>query len=350
MHAVVLTAHGGPEGLVVRDDQPIPSAGSGQVRVAVSASSVNNTDIWAREGAYGAPGNPAAIAGWRGVPLTFPRIQGIDAVGHIDSVGAGLDDSLLDRRVLVDPAIRGNPEEPDEITGVLGSEIDGAFAEYLVVDAGSVHDVSQSPLTDAQLGCLPTAYGTAMGMLDRAEISPGARVLITGASGGVGMAAVQLAAALGAEVLAVSTSAHVAELHDSGASAVVDREEDVEAQLRSLAPDGVEAVIDVVGGDLFDLWPSILATYGRIVVAGAVAGPVVSVDLRQLYLRQRRIIGSTMHTQRQFERLVDLANSGAVDPLIAARFPLADMAEAQNYFLKKSEMGKVVVEVRRGPK
>ena len=347
MQAVILTAHGGPDCLVVRDDRAIPSAGPGQVRVAVSASSVNNTDIWTREGAYGAPGNPTAIVGWRGVPIRFPRIQGIDAVGHIDSVGSGVDGSLLERRVLVDPAIRENPEQPDEVTGVLGSEIDGAFAEYLVVDAGSVHDVSQSPLTDAQLACLPTAYGTAMGMLDRAEVSRGEIVVVTGASGGVGMAAVQLAAALGAVVCAVSTPQHEEDLRRSGASFVLDRGGDIAEQLRSVQPSGVNVVVDVVGGEMFELWPSMLKVDGCIVVAGAVAGPVVSVDLRQLYLAQRRIVGSTLHTRRQFERLVDLANTGTVDPVIAARFPLADVREAQRYFLDKSETGKVILDVGR---
>ena len=197
MVAAVLVAHGGPDALELRQEVPVPRPAAGQVRVEVAAAGVNNTDVWTREGAYGTSEDRDAVVGWKGVPITFPRIQGGDAVGRVVERGDGAPHDLLGRRVLVDPITYGQGDDPGEpsIEGVLGSEQDGAFAEYLCVPTDRVHDVTDSPLSDEQLACLPIAYGTATGMLERAALGAGERVLVTGASGGVGIALVQLAAA-----------------------------------------------------------------------------------------------------------------------------------------------------------
>ncbi len=207
MRAAVLTRFGGPEAVELRD-VPDPRPGQGQVLVRVSAAATNNTDLWTREGAYGLPGDPGALAGWLG-PVDFPRIQGADVAGTVEGVGGGVDVALVGRRVLVDPATfdvpgadDGGPRREPRLVAVLGSEHDGGFAELVVVDADHVHDMSDSPLSDAELACLPIAYGTAMGMLERGEVVAGETLLVTGASGGVGLAAVQLAAARGCRVVA----------------------------------------------------------------------------------------------------------------------------------------------------
>lgn len=346
MRAAVLTGHGGPDRLVVREDVVSPSPVAGEVRVAVRASSVNNTDIWSREGAYGTAEDPDAIVGWRGVSLDFPRIQGADIVGMVDDVGDGVDSDLIGRRVLVDPALYDGPGLDATPIGILGSEADGGFAEFVVVSALRIHDVSVSPLSDHELAALPTAYGTAMGVLARAEVAEGETLVVTGASGGVGTAAVQLGAAFDARVIAVSTSDKEEMLRSAGALGVVDRRSGrVADQIRQLAPEGVDVVVDVVGGEMFATWPGLLAPRGRIVVAGAVAGPIVTLDLRQIYLDQRRIIGSTMHTPEQFERLVGMALAGQITPLIAAVFPLSRIHEAQRALRDAASIGKVVVEV-----
>ena len=208
MTAAVLVAHGGPEALEIRHDVPVPRPGDGEIRIEVAAAGVNNTDLWTREGAYGTPDDLDAVVGWKGVPIDFPRIQGGDAVGRVVELGPGAPEHLLGRRVLVDPIVYGQGDDPEEppIDGVLGSEEDGAFAQHLCVAAERVHDVTDAPLSDTELACLPIAYGTAIGMLKRAAVTAGERVLVTGASGGVGIALVQLAAARGAQVTAVTTA------------------------------------------------------------------------------------------------------------------------------------------------
>lgn len=340
MIAAALEAHGGPDQLVVRD-VPEPVPGPGEVCLGVSAAAVNNTDIWTREGAYGAsPGEPT---GWLGVPIECPRIQGADVAGWVRAVGDGVDRSLVGRRVLVDPAEYDGPDPEASPASILGSERDGGFAERLVVPAAQVHDVTDSPLTDAELAAVPIAAGTAMGMLDRAEVNAGETVVVTGASGGVGMAGVQLAAALGARVVAVSSPGREQVLAEAGATWVVDRTRgDLHRRITALAG-RVDAVIDVVGGDGFGAWIDVLRRHGRIVVAGAIAGPRVTIDLRALYLEQRRILGSTMHTPRQFARLVDLARNGSLRPTIAASLPLTEIHAAQRLLRASDTVGKIVL-------
>jgi NADPH:quinone reductase-like Zn-dependent oxidoreductase len=337
--------HGGPEALVVRDVQtPTPKAG--QVRVRVHAAGVNNTDIWTREGRYGTAGDPDAVAGWRGVAIHTPRIQGADVAGVVDAVGPGADQGLLGRRVLVDPATYADSAPDADPVAILGSEYDGGFAEYCVVSQDAVHQVTFSPLTDVELACLPIAYGTAVGMLARAGARAGETVVVTGASGGVGTALVQLASAAGLTVVAVSTEAKATRLLELGASAVVDRgSAGLADDIAEAAPGGVHLVADVVGGPLFSLWPGLLARRGRVVVAGGFAGPLVSIDLRQLYLGQRRIIGSTMHTREHFAMLVDVARGGAVRPPVAEVFPLELIHDAQRAIRATDTLGKVVVDI-----
>jgi NADPH:quinone reductase-like Zn-dependent oxidoreductase len=343
MTAAVLTRHGGADALELRHDWPVPTAGSGEVLVRVGAAAVNNTDIWTREGAYGVPGQPDAKAGWRGA-VRFPRVQGGDIAGRVVAIGAAVPADLLGRRALVDPAIYGDDSEHAPPVGLLGSEADGGFATYVVVPAAHAHDVGDSPLSDEQLACLPVAYGTAMGMLERAGLQTGETVLVTGASGGVGLALVQLAAARGAEVVAVTSSAKAGALTDAGATHVVSRDVgDLAGQVTTAVPSGLDAVADVAGGPGIEQLMPLLRDDGRWVIAGAVAGPVVSFDLRRLYLHNLRLIGSSMHTREHFAKLVAVARTGAVQPRIAGRHTLAEIHHAQQQFLERQHVGKIVI-------
>ncbi len=238
--------------------------------------------------------------------------------------------------MIVDPAAEYDGDYP---THIIGSEVDGGFAQYHVCAERQLHDVTGSPLTDAQLSCLPTAYGTALGMLNRAGCATGERVLVTGASGGVGMAAVQLLLARGCEVIARTSAAQRQRIAELGVAEVSVRGVDEVSQLRH-----VDAVVDVVGGDEFGLIIDRLRDGGRIVTAGAIAGPVVPFDIRRLYLHQRTLIGSTMHTPADFAELAAIAVAGGVEPLVAATYPLTEIAAAQARFLAKDFVGKLVLE------
>lgn len=335
MNAAVTMGHGGPEMIELRSDWPTPQVGPGQALVKVAAAGVNNTDMWSRRGAYGTADDPDAVVGWRGVPLTFPLIQGIDVVGVVVRVGSAEFDHLIGRKVLVDPITVYENGFPSEI---IGSESDGGFAEYHLSPVDRLHDVTGSPLSDSQLACLPTAYGTAMGMIRRARCESGERVMVTGASGGVGLAATQILVAHGCVVVAYTSAEKVSTVAAAGPAEVVVRDRD---EISAISE--VDAVVDVVGGPEFGVFVDRLRPGGRLVTAGAIAGPVVRLDIRRLYLGQRTLIGSTMHTRDDFAALAEMARSGLVEPLVAEVFPLAEIAAAQRRFEAKDFVGKLVL-------
>ena len=339
MRATVITRHGGLDVIETRS-VPVPVPGPGEVLVRVGASGCNNTDLWTREGSYGTADDPDAEAGWLG-PLDFPRIQGGDVAG---TVVRAADAGLVGTRVLVDPANYDGPGRDARPVDVLGSERDGGFAEYVVVPGARVHPVDDSPLTDVELAALPIAYGTALGMLDRGAVADGHTVLVTGASGGVGLAAVQLAHARGARVVAVCSGDKQDAVRAAGADAVVDRRRGaVVADAAAAAPEGYDAVVDVVAGDALGHGLGLLRAGGRWVVAGALDGWSVTLDVRRLYLANLALVGSTMHTPRIFEQLVEIARQGTVRPVVAATFGLEQVPEAQAQLAQRKHVGKLVV-------
>ncbi|MDX2376863.1 zinc-binding dehydrogenase [Microbacterium sp. LRZ72] len=341
MRAVRMTAHGGVE-VLESARVPLPRPAAGEALVQVRAVALNNTDLWTRQGAYGLPGDPDALAGWRG-PVTLPRIQGADVAGRVVAVGADTDAALVGRRVVIDPAIYDGSGPEANPVGLMGSERDGGYAEYVTAPVDRVHDVSGSPLSDDQLASLPTAYGTALGMLERGRVTAGHTVLVTGASGGVGLALVQLARERGATVLAVSSGDKLDEVRAAGADAVIDRAHDVVAQARSATTDGIDVVLDVVAGDLVGRGLPMLREGGSWVIAGALGGHDVAFDVRRLYLHNARIVGSSMHTPGHFALLMDIARSAGVQPVIAATFPLEQAPEAQEQLARRRHVGKIVL-------
>jgi NADPH:quinone reductase-like Zn-dependent oxidoreductase len=342
MRAVLLTRHGGPEALEFREDVPDPEPGPGEVRIRVRAAALNNTDIWTREGAYGADDDPEARNGWRREAFTFPRIQGADVAGEIDAVGPGVPAARIGERVLVDPMIYDGDERALVRTDYLGSERDGGFAELVTVPGANAHAVD-SDLDDAELASLPTAATTAMRMLGRAGLAAGETVLVTGASGGVGSAAVQIAVDRGARVVAVAGEAKHAAVKALGADVVIGRDADLVTALPAHGIDEVDVVADVVAGPAFGDLLRALAPLGRYVVAGAIAGPLVETDLRTVYLRQLTLVGSSFGTHADFAAIVDLANRGVLRPLVAGRYGLADLGRAQADFVAKDFVGKLVL-------
>ncbi|MFF3829191.1 zinc-binding dehydrogenase [Streptomyces sp. NPDC002458] len=341
MRAVRIAEHGGPE-VLQPSEVAVPAPRAGEVLVRVAAVALNNTDLWTREGAYGRPGDPEALSGWRG-PLDFPRIQGADVAGRVVAVGSGADESLVGRRVVVDPAIYDSEGPDANPVGLMGSERDGGYAEYVTAPAGRVHDVTDSPLTDDQLATLPTAYGTALGMIERGRLGKGETALVSGASGGVGLALIQIARARGAKVLAISSGSKIDAVREAGAHEVLDRAQDVAEQIRAVAPEGVDVALDVVAGDLVGSVLPLLREGSRWVVAGALGGYEVAFDVRRLYLHNAQVIGSAMHTPTHFGLLMDLARQGAVQPVIAATYPLEQAALAQEALSRRGHVGKIVM-------
>ncbi|MEL7027547.1 MAG: zinc-binding dehydrogenase, partial [Pseudomonadota bacterium] len=276
-----------------------------------------------------------AEGGWGGA-LHFPRIQGGDLCGRVVLPGESVSGFHEGQRVtcpINQPRTTDNNPVGFE---ALGSEYDGAFAEYCVVNAADLYDVSASPLSNTEVAAIPTAFGTAAGLLHRAGIGSGQHVLVTGASGGVGLAAVQLARLVGARVTGISSPAKAQMVRDAGAIEVLDRG-------ARLAAEAFHAVIDVVGGDI---WPGLIDALrpgGHYAVAGAIGGPIVEADLRRIYLRDITIHGCTYQPPEVFAALIANVNSGEVRPLVSGTYPLEDIARAQEDFQSKRFAGKLVL-------
>ena len=331
MCGVLLTGHGGPDKLVWREDIPVPRPQAGEVLVRVLAAGVNMTDINTRKGWYGGEGR---AAGWAG-EMGFPRIQGSDLCGRVVALGEGVKGLPLGARVIC-PTNQHEPTKGNPINFVsIGSEFDGAFAQYCVVKARHLHDVTASPLTDIEIGAMPCAYGTAHNLLTRAQVAVGERVPVTGASGGVGLAAVQLALLSGAEVTGQCSLSKSAPLRGFGAR-VLSRETTASRQ-------SFDVVIDVVGGEGWQDRLDALRPGGRYATSGAVAGPMVKGDLRRVYLNDLTIYGATHQPREVFAGLVTIINTGRIRPVVSNTYPLHDIARAQEDLETGRFPGKLVL-------
>ncbi|HSS66322.1 MAG TPA: alcohol dehydrogenase family protein [Gammaproteobacteria bacterium] len=345
MRAALLTGHGGPEMLEVRDDVPVPRPRQGEVLIEVGACGVNNTDIWVREGAYGNEDDPNAVSSWRAEStLTFPRIQGADFAGRIAAVGEGVSASRVGERVMVDFDLYGDDEDSLADIDYIGHGRDGGFAEYVAVPAENATAVD-TPLNDAELATFCCAYVTGERMLNRARVRAGELVLVTGASGGVGSGLIQLCRARGAVPVAVVSKGKEETVRAIGAEHVVVRGEGslkgaVKAQLGNRP---IDVVADMVAGPLFKDVLAMVRPEGRYVTAGAIAGPVVALDLRIVYLRHLDLIGSSQGTRKEFSQVVDYILGGKIKPLLAGTYPLEDIRRAQADFKKKQFVGKLVI-------
>lgn len=346
MEAVLLTGNGGFECLSHRSDVPVPQPGPGEVLIRVGACGVNNTDINTRTAWYSKSVTVATEAGggdgfaeaktedsnWTGALPQFPRIQGADAAGRIVAVGQGVDPARLGQRVLVEPVFRGASRF--EAT-YFGSEVDGAFAQFAKMPAIHAHRI-ETALTDTELASFPCAYSAAENMLTRTALAAGERVLITGASGGVGSAAVQLAKRRGAEITTLASADKADGVRALGASEVLPRD-------ARFDPETFDVVIDVAGGAGFPALLDALKRGGRYGVAGAISGPIAELDLRTLYLKDLTLYGCTILEPEVFPNLVGYIERGEIRPIVAATFPLSDIVAAQGAFLEKKHVGKIVL-------
>lgn len=341
MQGVQLIGHGGFEMLQYKTDIPVPTPKNNEVLIRVSAAAVNNTDINTRIAWYSKNQGSDDDAGWSGAAIELPRIQGADVCGTIVAVGNNVDKGRIGERVLVEPCLTELNGQPLDYPCYFGSECDGGFAQYTVVSSKHAYFVN-SPLTDVELASFPCSYTTAENMLQRANVTAQDRVLISGASGGVGSAAIQLAKARGAYVIAITSPSKNEQLRELGADQVIDREAEITEQL---AENSVTVVIDLVAGDKWPQFLTVLRPSGRYAVAGAIGGALVELDVRTLYLKDLSFFGCTVLDEQVFGNVIRHIENGSIVPLIADTYPLKSIQSAQEAFLRKQHIGKIVLTV-----
>ena len=349
MSAVLTTGHGGYEMLEFRKDIKVPSPDSDQVLIKVLGAGINNTDINTRTAWYSksvkGETNASNSQGedgdgsWSGEPLEFPIIQGADCYGEIVAVGDDVDAGRIGERVLVRTmqqyAVDYRPYE----CWTMGSECDGAFAQYMVAFSDESFKI-ESNWSNAELASIPCAYSTAENLLERSDVKEGEVVLITGASGGVGSAAIMLAKRRGARVVAVASEAKARMVQEIGADEVIHREDKL---IDSIDNESIDVVIDLVAGESWGELLEVLKKGGRYAASGAIAGPIVELDVRTLYLKDLVLIGCTFQDRQVFQNLIGYIERNEIKPLVSKTYPLRDIVNAQKDFVSKKYVGKLVL-------
>lgn len=275
--------------------------------------------------------------GWNEV-TPFPFIQGTDCCGRVVAVAPGEDQNLLGTRVLVRACMRPFGFESWENIW-MGSDFDGAFAQFVKVPISEVFQVDCA-WSDAELATIPCAYATAENMVYRANVVSGDHVLIAGASGGVGSAAVQLAKLRGASVTAITGKTKIDQVRSLGPDQIIPRGDDI---VSSLGENSVDVVIDNVAGPAFGNMLEVLKRGGRYASSGAIGGPLVTLDMRTFYLKDLTLIGCTAWDEPVFSNLISYIEKGQLRPLIARTFPLEQIANVQREFLEKKHFGNFVL-------
>jgi alcohol dehydrogenase len=333
MRAVLTVGHGGRDRLQLAQDFPDPQVAPDEVVVRIAATAVNFHDIFTRRG-------------MPGIKIPLPVIVGSDIAGEIVTIGAGVGGWKPGDRVLVDPVFR------DGRHGMIGETTHGGRAEFIAVPSAQLIAVPASvSLEDA--ASLPLAYGTAYRMLvTQGCLARGEKVLILGASGGVGVACVQLAKLLGAQVLAGTSSASKARaLSALGADHTIDyaQESFFEAVKRIFGKPrisgggGVDVAVNFTGGDTWRETQRTVARGGRILTCGATAGFEVMTDARFLWTFEHRYIGSNGWAVSDLEALLGLIRDGRLKPVIDRVLPLDAAAEGERLLEDREVVGKVLL-------
>lgn len=338
MRAAVFHEFGGPE--VVRIEevaQPVP--GPRDVLIKVEAAALNHLDLWVR----------------RGLPIetTMPHIGGADLAGTIVEAGSGARRTLVGQRVVVDPSLacgacewcaRGEQSLCLSYK-ILGEHTNGGFAEWIAVPADNIYPLPRDYDANAAAAA-PLVFLTAWRALKaRARLQAGESVLITGASGGVATAALQIARHLGAHVSAVTTGEHAERVRSLGAQVVYDRNDPDYAKRMwtDTRKRGFDVIVDSVGSATWSTNLRNLARLGRLVVYGATTGAAAETDLRVLFWKQASIIGTTMASRTEFRDVMDLVFSGVFQPVIDRVLPLEQARQAHELLEAGEQFGKIVL-------
>ncbi|MDN3522767.1 zinc-binding dehydrogenase [Halomonas ramblicola] len=359
MSAMLLTGHGDVDKLVYRDDVPVPQPGPGEVLVRVTATAKNNTDRKAREGLYPTKdkGDVTSFAMGGEATLTFPRIQGADIAGRVVAVGEGVDAGRIGERGLLDFNLYADARRDLNLTpDYYGHGADGGFAEYVALPSDQFHHVPNPELRDAELAAMGMcSYQTAYHMMTSARVAAGERVLVSGASGGVGTALIQLCRIVGAIPYAVSQPEKADALLALGAEAVIDRGDlpsFVERVLEATGGTPIDAVMDLVGGEMTDRFIDTMigdmqarTSYPRLSIAGASGGNLSEIMWTRIYLYQVQIFGVSHGTREEAEQLVAWIREGRLKPVLHAAFRLSDLHAAERYFVSRGSnfLGKIVI-------
>ena len=339
MNAVLLTGHGEYDKLRYTTNYPTPKPKENEVLVKIKAAGVNNTDINTRIGWY-SKSKDADDASWGGTPLSFPRIQGADVCGEIVAVGINIEKRRIGQRVLIEPSLQKINGQQLKSAHYFGSECDGGFAQYCTVSNEHAWEI-KSTYSHIELASFPCSYSTAENMLTRTHVDENDTVLISGASGGVGSAAIQLARARGAKVIAITSKSKFNEIKALGAD-TVSREDNL---VKVLGENSVSVVIDLVAGESWEEFLDVLKPKGRYAVSGAIAGPIVKLDVRTLYLKDLSFFGCTILEECVFGNLIRRIKKEQIKPLVSRVFDLEDIKKAQEEFLTKKHIGKIVLKV-----
>ena len=334
LRAVVLYEHGERDVLTFEENYPDPSPGPGKILLRVRATSLNYHDIFTRRG-------------MPGIRIGLPRITGSDVAGEVFEIGKGVQDWSTGDRVLVDPMC---PNEHG--FGMIGETSDGGRAELMLVSPEQLIRLPNG-VSFVAAASLPLAYGTAYRMMfTRGRVQQGDRVLVLGASGGVGTGCVVFAKQVGAEVIACASSPDkLARLGGLGADHLVNYREqnfvdavrDLYGKPRITGGGGVNMVVNFTGGDTWVRSLKCLCKGGRMVTCGATAGYDPPTDLRYIWTFEHNIIGANGWAREDLEVLVHQVNTGRFEPVINAVLPLTEAAEAERLLEEREVFGKVLL-------
>lgn len=348
MRAVVIREHGGPEVLNI-ENVVVPSPGPGEVLIQVESTALNHLDVFVREGLKG-----------EGVPkIALPHVSGVDIVGYVVYEEPVLPDQApsLEKgeRVLVNPAIgcgqcrwcrRGEPSMCPNYR-ILGEHMWGGLAEYVVAPARNVIPVPiHIPSTVAC--AVPAVYTTAWrGVMTVAQVKPSDRVLIVGASGGLGTAQLEIAKAAGAEVIGTASNPEKRQKAlEMGAAYMFDSQQDWESDvMKWTGGEGVDIVFDAVGTPTIRHSLRCLKMGGKLVLSGATAGDKPDISIREIYQWHRQILGAPMGNWEDFLQVTDLVWKGKLKPHVHKVYSLDEIRQAQTALQQREHFGKIIIQV-----
>jgi NADPH:quinone reductase-like Zn-dependent oxidoreductase len=345
MRAVIYSEHGSADVLRYVTDHPTPDPTPGEVRIRVRAAALNRLDIWVRDG-------------WPGLKLPMPFIPGADAAGEIDALGDGVTGWQVGDPVVIDPMLSCGTCEfcrdgrqnlcRGASSGIVGEDASGTNAEYFCISARNLYRLPAGfDYATAAAGSL--AYLTAWhSLITRAALRPGQSVLIVGAGGGVNSASIEIAKLAGATVYVVGSSAgKLEQARQLGADVLIDRstEDWSKAVYKLTNKRGVDVVVDNVGKDT--IFGSIRALHdgGKLLIVGNTSGAIAEIDLRYIFSKQISILGSTMAPHSDFVAVMDQVVAGNLKPVIGARYPLEQAADAQRALEAGNVFGKIVLDI-----